>query len=334
MDWFERITGFREDGYDTTRAQLSVVDGRLHSRLSARTCAVGQLETPSLAELRLRAAGLVSGSGPMRVSCVQGDVRRMHADRGNAGALFQVASQFNLLEMVSEAVTPEQGVTRYERDATQGPACAIAAGAGTIYRNYFAPVDGQSGQREGRQIDCLFDIGTALGNVQGGLWQSDCYIVMLTARTEEIDKLIGLSVGADDYLTKPFSPRELLARIQAMLRRPRASTASPRPAQEGEARIFGALSIHAAGREVQLDGVAVALTRTEFDVLEALSARPKLAFSRRALIDAVWDQTWVGDEHLVDVHVGHLRRKLGDDPSSPRYVRTIRGVGYRMGKGT
>lgn len=171
MDWFERITGFREDGYDTTRAQLSVVDGRLHSRLSARTCAVGQLETPSLAELRLRAAGLVSGSGPMRVSCVQGDVRRMHADRGNAGALFQVASQFNLLEMVSEAVTPEQGVTRYERDATQGPACAIAAGAGTIYRNYFAPVDGQPGQREGRQIDCLFDIGTALGNVQGGLWQ-------------------------------------------------------------------------------------------------------------------------------------------------------------------
>ena len=171
MNWFERITGFREDGYEATRARLSVIDGQLQSRNSVRTCAVGRLETPSLAELRLRAAALVSGQGPTRVSCVQGDVRRMHADRSNAGALFQVASQFNLLEMVSDAVTPEQGVTRYESDATQGPACAIAAGAGTIYRNYFAPVDGQSGQRKDKQIDCLFNVGAALGNVEGRLWQ-------------------------------------------------------------------------------------------------------------------------------------------------------------------
>jgi DNA-binding response OmpR family regulator len=163
---------------------------------------------------------------------------------------------------------------------------------------------------------------------------SDCYIVMLTARTEEIDKLIGLSVGADDYLTKPFSPRELLARIHAMLRRPRASTASAKSSQEGPPRVFGALSIDVAGREIQLGGEVVALTRTEFDVLEALSSRPTLAFSRRQLIDAVWDQSWVGDEHLVDVHVAHLRRKLGDDPSTPRYVRTVRGIGYRMGDGT
>ncbi len=162
---------------------------------------------------------------------------------------------------------------------------------------------------------------------------SDCYIVMLTARSEEIDKLIGLSVGADDYLTKPFSPRELLARIQAMLRRPRASSARAQPAQEGPARVFGTLSIDVAGREVHLDGEAVALTRTEFDVLEVLSARPRLVFSRRQLIEAVWGQTWVGDEHLVDVHVGHLRRKLGEDPNAWRFVRTVRGVGYRMGTG-
>ena len=165
---------------------------------------------------------------------------------------------------------------------------------------------------------------------------SDCYIIMLTARTDEVDKLIGLSVGADDYLTKPFSPRELLARIHAMLRRPRASTTSgtsPGRVVEAPPRLFGALSIDVAAREVHLDGEPVVLTRTEFDVLEALSARPKLAFSRRQLIDAVWDQTWVGDEHLVDVHVGHLRRKLGDDPGSPRYVRTVRGIGYGMGDG-
>jgi len=162
---------------------------------------------------------------------------------------------------------------------------------------------------------------------------SDCYIVMLTARTEEIDKLIGLSVGADDYLTKPFSPRELLARIQAMLRRPRESAASRQSSQEAPPRTFGALTIDVAGREVHVDGAVVALTRTEFDVLEALSGRPKLVFSRRQLIDAVWDQTWVGDEHLVDVHVGHLRKKLGDNPGSPRYVRTVRGIGYRMGDG-
>jgi DNA-binding response OmpR family regulator len=163
---------------------------------------------------------------------------------------------------------------------------------------------------------------------------SDCYIIMLTARTDEVDKLIGLSVGADDYLTKPFSPRELLARIQAMLRRPRASTTSAPPDQEAPPRVFGALSVDVAAREVQLDGATVALTRTEFDLLEAMSARPKMVFSRRQLIDAVWDQTWVGDEHLVDVHVGHLRRKLGDDPGSPRYVSTVRGFGYRMGDGT
>ena len=162
---------------------------------------------------------------------------------------------------------------------------------------------------------------------------SDCYIIMLTARTEEIDKLIGLSVGADDYLTKPFSPRELLARIHAMLRRPRSSNNTGQPSHDAPPRMFAGLTIDVAGREVHLDGEEVALTRTEFDVLEALSARPALVFSRRQLIDAVWDQSWVGDEHLVDVHVGHLRRKLGDDPSSPRFVRTVRGIGYRMGDG-
>jgi Response regulators consisting of a CheY-like receiver domain and a winged-helix DNA-binding domain len=155
---------------------------------------------------------------------------------------------------------------------------------------------------------------------------------MLTARGEEVDKLIGLAVGADDYPTKPFSPPELLARIHAMLRRPRASPASRQPSQESP-RMFRALRIDVAGREVSpRRGEAVALTRTEFDVLEARSARPKLVFSRCQLIDPVWDQRWVGAAHLVDLHVEHLRRKLGDDPGSPRYVLTVRSIGY-MGEG-
>jgi DNA-binding response OmpR family regulator len=156
---------------------------------------------------------------------------------------------------------------------------------------------------------------------------------MLTARAEEVDKLIGLSVGADDYLTKPFSPRELVARVRVLLRRPRSAPAGDVGVGEEPSRTFGDLVIDPAGREVSLAGQAVELTRTEFDVLAALAARPRLAFSRRQLIDAVWGDGWVGDEHLVDVHVGHLRRKLGDDAAAPKYIRTVRGVGYRMGDG-
>ncbi|HET7399390.1 MAG TPA: response regulator transcription factor [Intrasporangium sp.] len=159
---------------------------------------------------------------------------------------------------------------------------------------------------------------------------SDAYVVMLTARDDEVDKLVGLSVGADDYMTKPFSPRELIARLRAMLRRPRMS-GSDRP--DEEARTFGPLVVDPVGREVWLDGEPVSLTRTEFDLLATLAQRPQMAFSRQQLIEAVWGQSWVGDEHLVDVHIGHLRRKLSDDAVNSRFVRTVRGVGYRMGTG-
>ena len=161
---------------------------------------------------------------------------------------------------------------------------------------------------------------------------SDAYVVMLTARTDEVDTLVGLSVGADDYMTKPFSPRELVARLRAMLRRPRPIGSAPAP-ERADTRTFGSLTVDPTGRDVWLDDEPVSLTRTEFDVLAALSARPRMAFSRRQLVDAVWGETWVGDEHLVDVHIGHLRRKLGDDPAAPRFIRTVRGIGYRMGEG-
>ena len=160
---------------------------------------------------------------------------------------------------------------------------------------------------------------------------SDAYVVMLTARTDEVDMLIGLSVGADDYMTKPFSPRELSARVRALLRRPRSKTAVP--VESPDLRTFGPLTLDPLGRDVWLNDELIALTRTEFDLLATLAGRPRMAFSRQQLIDAVWGSSWVGDEHLVDVHIGHLRRKLGDDANKPRFVRTVRGVGYRMGTG-
>jgi DNA-binding response OmpR family regulator len=159
---------------------------------------------------------------------------------------------------------------------------------------------------------------------------SDAYVIMLTARDEEVDKVLGLSMGADDYLVKPFSPRELIARIRAMLRRPRSGgDVGP----SAEPRVVGRLSLNPESREVAVDGVAIELTRTEFDLLAAMVARPRAALTRRQLIDAVWGPGWYGDEHVVDVHVGHLRTKLGDDASEPRFVRTVRGVGYGMGAG-
>ena len=158
---------------------------------------------------------------------------------------------------------------------------------------------------------------------------SDAYIVMLTARAEEIDKLIGLSVGADDYLTKPFSPRELVARVRAMLRRPRTDSTTT----DVQVRRFGDLTIDPEAREVALAGRIVELTRTEFDILEVLSSEPRRVFSRRALVGDVWGADWFGDDHLVDVHIAHIRAKLDDDPAAPRYIGTVRGVGYRMGPG-
>ncbi len=156
---------------------------------------------------------------------------------------------------------------------------------------------------------------------------SDAYIVMLTARVEETDKIVGLSTGADDYVTKPFSPAELVARVRAMLRRPRSAGAR---AEEQDVHRLGPLTIDVAAREVKLDGEPIELTRLEFELLAALSDNPRLVLGRRQLLERVWGPNWFGDEHIVDVHVAKLRKKLGDDPSSPRLIRTVRGVGYAM----
>ncbi len=151
---------------------------------------------------------------------------------------------------------------------------------------------------------------------------SDAYVLMLTARGEEIDRVVGLSVGADDYLGKPFSPRELVARVKALLRRPRTTVATAAPP--------AALVLDEGRHEVRVDGRPVELTATEFGILAALVRDPGVVLGRATLLDRIWGPDFVGDDHLVDVHVANLRRKLGDDPGRPRFVETIRGVGYRL----
>ena len=175
MDWFEHLTGFREDKYDDTRSKLSVDENHLHSLVNGKRYGVGRLELVSLADLRATATSANAPRGKLKVKIVTGNVRPMHREQANAGALFQVASQFNLLEMVSPDITPEQGVTRYQSDPTQGPACAIAAGAATIFRNYFVPIGDKHGQTTTRQLDGLLDIGAALAvalrKPASALWQ-------------------------------------------------------------------------------------------------------------------------------------------------------------------
>ena len=156
---------------------------------------------------------------------------------------------------------------------------------------------------------------------------SDAYVVMLTAKAEEIDKIVGLSVGADDYVTKPFSPRELVARVKAMLRRPR--TAEPAAPAELAPKRFGDLEIDEARHEVRRRGELAPLTPREFSLLLALASHPGRVFTRAQLLEAVWGDEYY-DDHVVDVHVGNLRKKLDDDPSCPAYLETVRGVGYRF----
>jgi hypothetical protein len=171
MTWYERLTGCVEESPEQVRRDLEVVGDRLRSRKNGRSWRCGRLETPTLGELRARVRELSPARRATTVCELVGDVQRFHADHRHKDAFFQVASQFNLLEMISPSVTPERGVGGYEHDRTQGPACAIAAGAGTIYRNYFAPANGRIGQSEDNQIDCLADLGALLGNASGQLWR-------------------------------------------------------------------------------------------------------------------------------------------------------------------
>ncbi len=158
---------------------------------------------------------------------------------------------------------------------------------------------------------------------------SDVYVILVTARSEEVDKLIGLSVGADDYVTKPFSPREVVARVKTVLRR--SGRAETGVAQAKETTLtFDGLVIDRERREITTASGPVTLSALEFDLLLALAAAPGRVFSRAQLLEDVWGYDFYGDERVVDVHIRGMRAALGDDAASPQVIGTVRGVGYKF----
>lgn len=166
---------------------------------------------------------------------------------------------------------------------------------------------------------------------------SDVYVVLVTARAEELDKIIGLGVGADDYVTKPFSPREVVARVKAVLRRTRPGDpgavpgSSPGgPATNPDLLQFDGVTVDTGRREVRVDGIPATLTALEFDLLVALAASPGRVYSRAQLLEKVWGYDFFGDERVVDVHIRGMRKALSDDATSPRIIGTVRSVGYKF----
>jgi len=171
MDWFEGITGFVEGSYAETHARLTTEGDRLVNVKTGRRYGMGHLEVIALATLRDRVGPLPAAATPAVLGTLRGDIRQLHRAPEQRGALIQVASQFNLLEMIGPDVGPEAGVTGYAHDCTQGPACAMAAGAGTIYRHYRVPLPGGAGQTAERQINTLADLGAALGHAEAPPWE-------------------------------------------------------------------------------------------------------------------------------------------------------------------
>ena len=168
--WFKKLMGFYEEDPEQVKANIKIIGNKLISKINQAEYEYGRLEITSLEELRKLHITPDINNPKISISEVVGDIQTLHKDRENNGALFQVASQFNLLEMASPSVIPERGVGIYEGDYTQGPACAVACGAGTIYRNYFVPVNGQIGQTENNQINCLEGLEKELQENEGLLW--------------------------------------------------------------------------------------------------------------------------------------------------------------------
>ena len=159
---------------------------------------------------------------------------------------------------------------------------------------------------------------------------SEVYVILVTARSEEVDKLIGLSVGADDYITKPFSPREVVARVRTVLRRSSIRTEAGGAPVKDPALIFDGLEIDRDRREISTTSGPVTLSALEFDLLVALASAPGRVFSRAQLLEDVWGYDFYGDDRVVDVHIRGMRAALGDDAANPKIIGTVRGVGYKF----
>lgn len=230
MDWFEKLTGFREGPYAEKQARLTVEGHRLTSTINGRSYGIGQLSVLSLEELRAEAS-TVAERGRLSVRNVSAHVSSLHRDSHHRGALFQVASQFNLLETVGPTITPEPGVTRYSSDRTQGPACAIAAGAATIYRNYFVPIAGHLGQTADMQIDAAAELRHALASALGvsaddvwsmrngyalpkaeGLQRVRNYLGSIDEATrEELKSLLRIGLHSDVEVTDGGAPEQIVS---------------------------------------------------------------------------------------------------------------------------
>jgi two-component system alkaline phosphatase synthesis response regulator PhoP len=221
-----------------------------------------------------------------------------------ASKILVVDDEPNILDLVTAYLRPEGYEVRTATDGAAGLELARAFEPDVIVLDIMLPgIDG---------IEFL----TRLRR------ESDVYVIMLTARTEETDKIVGLSVGADDYVTKPFSPRELVARIKAALRRLKDGVG---PA-EGDALAFARVRIDPTARRVWVEDQEIDLTATEFDLLRVLAENHGRVLTREQLLQKVWGYDYYGDDRVVDVHIGHIRRKLGDDGC----IVTVRGVGYRF----
>jgi two-component system alkaline phosphatase synthesis response regulator PhoP len=222
----------------------------------------------------------------------------------NSIRVLVVDDEASITKLVTAYLEPEGYVVRTENDGERGLAIALDWKPDIVVLDIMLPgIDGLELLRRLRQ-------------------HSDCYVILLTAKTEEADKLVGLSVGADDYLTKPFSPRELVARVKAALRRVRGDIGPDSSRIVSSARV----RLDTGARQAWVDGEQIDLTTVEYDVLEALVRHRGLVLSREQILEHVWGGDYFGETRVVDVHVGHIRAKLGDDS----LIATVRGVGYRF----
>lgn len=336
VDWFERLTGFREGSYPDTQARLSMRDGRLISSCTDRTWAVGTLTMPSLAELRA-AAVTVHHSSRLRLSIVEGDVRAMHYAPENRGALFQVASQFNMLEMVSSEVTPEEGITRYAFDRTQGPACAMAAGAALIYRNYLVPVAGRIGQIADHQLDGLADVGAALARSLGvpvdHLWtMRNGYVLAKAEGLAAINRFI--QDGTADEVD------ELRSRLRVGLHQDVEATDVPPPGPLVSQVFCSALPVSYGRHPTDAWAPFAGLVLEAAYEATLLAGRINAArgVSNRVLLTRLGGGAFGNADEWIDAAMLRALRRVGDDaldvaivshgPPAKRLQEFVRGSGF------